>query len=70
MQVEFGIKTPDMDCTIDAFQGFPEMSIVVNRQQSKRPSKTIEEKSGDVYDNCENMPLSNVRIIATAYFIS
>ena len=28
MQVEFGIKTPHIDCTIDAFQGFCEMSIV------------------------------------------
>ena len=31
MQVEFGIKTPHIDCTIDAFQGFCEMGIVINR---------------------------------------
>jgi hypothetical protein len=31
MQVESGKKTPDIDCTIGAFQGFSEMSIVVNR---------------------------------------
>ena len=69
MQVEFDIKTPDIDCTIDAFQGFYELSIVVNRQQSERPSKITEEKIGEVYDNCENVPLSSVRVVATACFI-
>ena len=69
MQVEFGIKTPDIDCTIGAFQGFCEMSIVVNRQQSERPSKITEEKIGEVYDNCENVPPSSVRVVPTACFI-
>jgi hypothetical protein len=70
MQVEFGIETPHIDCTIDAFQGFCEMSIVVNRQQSERPSKITEEKIAEVYDNCENVPLSSVRVVATVCFIS
>ena len=69
MQVEFGIKTPHIDCTIDAFQGLCEMSIVVNRQQFERPSKTTEEKISKVYDNCENVPLSSVRVVATVCFI-
>jgi hypothetical protein len=69
MQVKFGIKTPRIDCTIDAFQGFCEMSIVVNRQQSERSSKITEEKIGEVYDNWENVPLSSVWIIATVCFI-
>jgi hypothetical protein len=69
MQVEFGIKMLDIDCTIDAFQGFCEMSIVVNRQQSERPSKIREEKIGEVYDNCENVLPSSVLVVATACFI-
>ncbi len=31
VQVKLGIKTPDIDCSIDAFQGFCEMTIVINR---------------------------------------
>ncbi len=69
MQVEFDMKTTHIGCTIDAFQGFCEMSIVVNRQQSERPSKIRDEKIGEVYDNCENVPLSSVRIVATVCFI-
>ena len=69
MQVEFAIKTPDIDCIIDAFQTFCKMSIVENRQQSERPSKITEEKTGEFYDNCGNVPPSSVRAIAAACFI-
>jgi len=69
MRVEFSIKTPDIDCTIDAFQGFCKMSIIVNRQQSERSSKITEEKTDEVYDNCENVPPSSVQVVATACFI-
>ena len=39
VQVGFGIETPHIGHNIVAFQGFCEMSIVVNREQSERPSK-------------------------------
>jgi hypothetical protein len=45
------------------------MSIVINIRQSKKPSKITEEKIGEVYDNCENVLLFNVRVVAKAYFI-
>ena len=69
MQVEFGIKTPHSDCTIDAFQGFCEMSIVVNEQQSERSSKITEEKINEVYDDCENVLLMIVKVVSKVCFI-
>ncbi len=62
------MKTPGVDYTIDASQSFCDMSIVVNRQQYERPSKITVKKIAEVYENCENVPLSNVRIVATACF--
>ena len=54
MQVEFGITTPNIDYTIDAFQCFCEMSIVVNRPQFERPSEITKEKIDEVYNNFAN----------------
>jgi hypothetical protein len=45
------------------------MSIIINGQQSERSSKIKEDKINGVYDDSENLPLSTVRIVATACFI-
>ncbi len=69
MYVEFGIQKPDVYRIRDAFQGFCEISMAVNEQQTEGPSKTTEKKIDEVHDICENVPFSSVRVVATACFI-